>query len=373
MPAASIAYTSSVAMAGTPPVPQTDKVITYASLPLAPVSLFAAGIDPGDAGAAFTYLWSVVDQPVDAGALFSDATSATPTFGPISAWGNYRLMCVVTSNGVGGASSSSYVSAPKTAFVTLRVKSALLSLEKPAKFERDWQVDSRQAIQKAEDTAYALANQTIAKHDVSTATGALLDLLCDGSLAESAPGVALHVHGAGSMPLAKWVGAAPSQFGAVKLAELPVDALEPLAINVERLPLTAFVDGTPTAIGYLPGVIKPPVVVVGTIRAHCRFYCPEALKVTDWSVALEDGGLMAGTYTFKLYVGTAAEWAAGTPTDTGLVVTGSAGADNVPMTLTQTGQTLAVLAARWLGIVCTAAPASPGGQMTGTVMTHRGV
>ena len=79
----SIAYTSSSGMTFTPPTPPaglTDVIIDLSSLslPVATVDVYAAGLDPTDNAATFTYLWSVVSQPIGGWREIRAPSNASP-------------------------------------------------------------------------------------------------------------------------------------------------------------------------------------------------------------------------------------------------------------------------------------------------------
>lgn len=372
--AASIAYTSSAPMVFTPPTPPvglSDVVIDLngGSLGTSP-DVYGAGLDPGDNAATFTYVWSLVDRPAGSVAALTSSTSAHTTFGPIDVWGNYRLMLVVTSSGVGGASEANILKAPATAFLTVRVKEALYGLQKPARFEREWQVPVREYADDIVAVRTQLDGtrvQDLAGVVAALATSTNLNKLFDNS---SVGGY--HRHTSADLPKA---GAAA--FGIVETSDSPLDGSNPQALNRDRISLTAFVDGTPTEAGYAAGIVTVPITRAGTtgIRPACLFYVKEAWTLLRLSLALADGGLSSGTdYAFALYSGTATQWKTGTPTViASTAVTGAAATDNAPLLLDSGAIEEALTADTWLGLVCTAAPDPAGGQMTVTATVERRV
>lgn len=162
MPAKTIAYASAAVLPANPVPANTateDKVIDLSigqgPLPVASVQLYGGARDPNDNGATFTWAWAILDKPAGSAAALSNATTQNPTFGPIDIWGNYRLQMVATSSGLGGASEGNKLKSPKTANVTVRVKSVKKALQKSAKWERDWFGPARDQTQAVEELAAA--------------------------------------------------------------------------------------------------------------------------------------------------------------------------------------------------------------------------
>lgn len=151
------------------------------------------------------------------------------------------------------------------------------------------------------------------------------------------------------------------------------DVLEDLASSIAvGLPYTvhATADGTPTWLGYQPGSIE---LAQPAPRAHMMFYFKDATEILSWSWFLGDAGLAAESYSFKLYAGTAGNWQAYAPNElANSVGTGSPANDNYPKGVTVTPNSpWAVAAGTWVGVVCTAAPSAPGGQLSATLQVRR--
>lgn len=373
----SIAYTSSSGMTFTPPTPPaglTDVIIDLSSLslPVATVDVYAAGLDPTDNAATFTYLWSVVSQPIGGTqGAFTSTTSAHTTFGPISSWGNYRLMCVVTSSGAGGASEANILKAPATAFLTIRVKEAKYGLQKPAKFEREWQTPVREYADKILAVKAQLDGTRI--QDLSGVSGANATSVNLNKLFDGTNVAGYHAHGAGDLPLAS--GTAK---GIASLSRAPADALNPVALNSDQVVFSAFVDGTPTVAGYTPGQVSVPAPRAGTtgLRPCCLFKVPEDMTLLYAAAQLGDGGHNTVGYQFKLYKGSVSDWMTGTPTEITSATAGLNGGttnSGEPLLLSASGLSDALSGGSLVGLVCTTAPSPAGGQMTVQILAERRV
>lgn len=365
-----VAYTSSLA---NPIAAQVDKVFDLAvdALPLPNTQLFGDAIDSGDPTPIFTWAWTLLAKPVGSAAALQVATAQNPTVQGLDTWGNYRFMLVATNTDNGNATSEANpLKAPSTAFVTIRVKGAKSQAQKLAKGERNWHAPYGDLVQKVEDLGSSVGPHAIATHtDVANTTGADLDILTGGGYAQKAPALtAYHKHKGAHVDVAGT--GAP---GVLLLDEAPADVLNPKAITQDRITYSAFVDGTPTAQGYLPGQIGQPTVVVGAVRPLCAWYFNDAQTIHSWAALMCDAGPAAGSYTFELYSGTLAQFKAGTLTAlvaSGIVV--QPAGDNEPGGATVAGP-WDILSGRIVAVVCTAAPAARGGQLAVTISARRKV
>jgi hypothetical protein len=349
---ATIAYTSG---APNPKVAQSDITLAQSALPVANQQLFGDAEDVGNAGATFTWKWYLLDKPSAATTAFIDPdTTQNPLVGPFDVWGNYLFLLVATSNMAGGASEGNRLKAPQTAFVQVRVQSNTFLLEKPAKWARKWTDLYRTFVDKFQ-------NHTILEHvDVATATGAKLDKLCDGSLAEDPVGVPMHVHGPGSFTVAT-----TAAVGTVKLRSTPVNALAPVVLNREPYLINVTVDGSTTEEGFLPMQVVPqPLAPNLGINPHAVVVLPDDVVIQSIRLTMVDGGDGVGDYEFAFYKGSSADWSAGTPTlIAGANILGAATGHNIWFGGYVPAGGLSITPKNYLGIVCVSAPEVAGGRL----------
>lgn len=345
---ATIAYTST---AINPKLAQVDLVLAQAALPLANTRLYGDAEDVGNPAAAFTWKWYLLDKPSTATTAFIDPdTSQNPLVGPFDVWGNYLFLLVATSDMAGGASEGNRLKAPQTALVQVRVQSNTFTLEKPARWARKWTELYWKLVDKFQ-------SHTILEHvDVNTATGAKLDKLCDGSLAEDPLGTPMHVHGASA-----FTPATMADLGVVKLSTTPIDPANPVVLNAIPYAVSGHSDGSITAHGYLPGQIVPQA---GN-KPHALVYIPYTAPLDSIEIMLADGGDGAGNYTFDIYIGSAAQWLAGTQTlVVGATISAGSTAHGVWWGSYVFIPNLSHGLKPWIGVVCTNAPAVPGSKMS---------
>jgi len=347
-----IAYTSS---APNPKIAQADLILSQAALPLANTQLFGDADDVGNPGAAFTWKWYLLDKPSTATTVFIDPdTTQNPLVGPFDVWGNYLFLLVATSNMAGGISEGNRLKAPQTAFVQVRVQSNTFTLEKPARWSRKWTELYWKLVEKFQ--AHTILEHT----DVAVATGAKLDKLCDGSLAEDPAGVPMHVHGGSSVAVAT-----TTAVGTTKLRSTPVNALAPVVLNREPYLVNVTVDGSTTENGYVPGIIVPQTPLPGiTVLPHCVVLIPADAVISSIGVMLMDGGAGVGDYEFAFYKGTSAAWSAGTPTlIAGANILSASTSNGIWFAQYVPAGGLNITPDNYLGVVCVSAPAIPGGRL----------
>lgn len=132
-----IVYTSS---APNPQSSQIDFTIDLSNGETLPQSqqFYAAAVDTVNAGASFSYSWTLLQKPEGSVASLSGQLTATPTLNNVDAFGNYRLFCIARNTSTNETSEVSIIAAPNSAFCHARVLSETLGLEKPATGERDW-------------------------------------------------------------------------------------------------------------------------------------------------------------------------------------------------------------------------------------------
>lgn len=164
--------------------------------------LYGGGSDSSDPSAAFTFSWSIVHRPSTSNAALDDVALQNPTLGAVDVWGNYLLFLIVTNSATGQTSETDPLAAPQSAFVTVRVQSEELGLEKPAAGERDWYTIAHQWVDTIEDHEGRL--------DTLEADTTDLNELTDVTLGTLTSGEALLYNGA------QWVnGAVASQLDAL--------------------------------------------------------------------------------------------------------------------------------------------------------------
>lgn len=372
------------------------------------ITLTGAGTADGSATIA-SYKWYIISQPPEGTATLSSSTAQNPTFGPISKWGNYRLMLVVTDS-AGVTSATDPLLAPDSAFATVRVRGpnvklaaypgdpSAIGLVKPATTERNWHDEYWELVEAVSNNA---ERWPVLEHtDVANATGPNLDELVSGDF------TVLHKHEGDS------IGAATTGTGGgIRVADSPVDATRPKAVNYEYFVYTAQVWGS-FYIDLRNGITTPlPYWIAATdtssltgsgqggqwtqdglthtvARPHCMFTLPKTsasanLTMDLWQVTVNmaDSGWQAGgsgTYVFKVVEGPASEWAANALIDGsgGLVtkhtITGSVGTARSPLSIDSYVGGSVQLSDAHFGLVCTAAPTQLGGGMSVTiVLRHR--
>lgn len=184
-----IAYASGAA---NPVSSQSDYIVNLNGGDTLPTTagLFGGGADSNDPSAVFSFSWSVLRRPPTSNAALSDSAVQNPTLGAVDVWGNYLLFLIVTNQATGETSETDPIAAPSTAFVSVRVQSLELGLEKPSAGERDW--NSRawawvDAIEDHEDRVDALEALSLVSD---------LDDLSDVTLSTLTSGQALVYNGA---------------------------------------------------------------------------------------------------------------------------------------------------------------------------------
>lgn len=287
------------------------------------VALDGTDSTPGTGGTAIaSYLWTCLDKPDGSAADFDDPTLATPTFGPIEDWGNYRLMLVVTDNAtpVAGSSEASEYLAPDEAFMVVRVTATDTALQNPAAGERNASGILKSWGQRLKALGASIASLTIEALGSSTLK-TKLTTLTDGS---SAAGY--HTHGAADLPKAT-TGA----LGGVKLAEAPVDAANPRAVTQDRMPWHVHIARSFTAAGW-KDTVAPLDTTGGLSSAHAALVLHEDCKVARVSACTRDGGIAATATVLKLYECSTVQYLGNTITSGTLIdtITVQAGTNHHP-------------------------------------------
>lgn len=339
------AYASSNATPLTnPSVPYVIDLEAGDSYP-ASITLYGAGEDTTDPAATFTYQWTLLDPaPASADApTLAGATTSTLTVTNVAAWRNYRFFLQVTSS-TGTSSESSSALAKDQAFVTVQVKSEHAGLTKPAIGERNWYTAAKEWVEEIDTLAEAPPAHTIASHSDTTATGAELDLLTGGAIAEDGSQNALHQHRGTHIPVATHTAR-----GTVQLEENVGTDVPAVLVN-ERITFTGGADFSLDGTGGKVDFIREQLVGSNK-RPHVLFYAKEDLTITEYNVTLLDGGLSTVTTKFDLlFAADAAAVNAGTFVEQNSKASLSASTNYYTTTDTVTGLSLAVTAGQFFGI-----------------------
>lgn len=373
MPTQTLAYASTQV---NPAASQIPKLIDLAvtNLPVASVNLYGAGVD-GNAGVHnYTYHWTVVFKPAGSAAALSNANAQNPTFGPIDLQGTYLFRLCATSDGAGGASDDNQLTCPTACTIRIATQDAVFDdLQMPADYQRKWgQLLRNYALnlRYTWDVMKEIRLDDLKDMIIVDATLKFQQLVQGGHATFG--GNALHLHTGAQIDVATPVSA--GHLGVVLVEETALDAGNPVAINAERVAYTALVDGTPTLAGYRVGEISTPKPNVGTTRANALFYvADDNMTLKDIAFALMDSGSVAGPdYNFAIFRGVEADWAAGTPTDTGVFMTAVTATDGAPLVYHK-AVNFPLTKGWYIGVVCTTFPTTPGNGLTVTLTAHRNV
>ena len=339
------AYASSNATPLTnPSVPHIIDLEAGDSYP-ASITLYGAGEDTTDPAATFTFQWTLLDPaPASADApTLAGATTSTLTVTNVAAWRNYRFFLQVTSS-TGTSSESSSSVARDQAFVTVQVKSEHAGLTKPAIGERNWYTSAKEWVEEIDTLAEAPPAHTIAFHSDTTATGAELDLLTGGAIAEDGSQTALHQHRGTHIPVATH-----TTRGTVQLEENVGTDVPAVLVN-ERITFTGGADFSLDGTGGKVDFIREQLVGSNT-RPHVLFCAKEDLTITEYNVTLLDGGLASEITKFDLlFAANAAGVNAGTFTEQNTLTTVQASTNYYTTTDTATGLSLSVSAGQFFGV-----------------------
>lgn len=145
-----IAYASGLP---NPTVSQTNAQIDLQGGAVLPTTqaLYGAGVDTNDAGASFSFSWTLLRKPTGSAAALNSTTVASPTLENIDIWGNYLLFLIVTNSGTGETSETDPLRAPNSAFTAVEVLGEQLQLQKPAAGQRDWNAKAWDWVEAIED------------------------------------------------------------------------------------------------------------------------------------------------------------------------------------------------------------------------------
>lgn len=320
----------------------------------------------------WTWTWTILDDDSPTGAatlssaVVQDPTVITPT------WRNVRLFLITQNATTTEYSEQDPLLAPDSAFVTVRVLSTTAGLEKLAAGERNYHDKLHTLVAQVETDAGGVGTHTVASHSDTTATGAELETLTDGSNATG-----LHIHAGTDVGVAT-----TTTSGGVTLEDTGTGSAK--VITRERIVLQGSADSSRISSGLAAGQIVPATyetdqAVSGGV-AHLIWRAEEDLTLTSWSICLSDGGKSSAThpYKFRLGVASTANAAANAWSDLGAELTGSAVSDGLPLLLTGS-LSYSLTAGDFLGVFCLAAPRyvadgeSPGGALSAQIFTRREV
>lgn len=142
--------------------------------------LYGGGVDLNDPAASFSFSWTILRRPSGSGAALNDNATQNPTLGSIDQWNNYRLFLIVTNTATGVSSEIDPLLAPASAFVTVRVQSLELGIEKPATGERDWQSKAYAWVDAIEDHESRIDDLEAQGHNLNDLLDVTLGTLTTG-------------------------------------------------------------------------------------------------------------------------------------------------------------------------------------------------
>lgn len=333
---------------------------------------------------SWSWSWTIIDTDASTPATLSSNTVQNPTT-TVSTWRNALIFLIVTNTNTSESSETDPTLAPDSAFVVARVLSSNAGIQKFAAGERNWTGDVHEWAQAIEDEAAApIPPHDIIDHaDVTTATGAELDVLVSGGYAELPASNALHTHKGIHVDVAT-----PLSFGVVTLEEAADVPASPRVITHERIVLQGRAEVSRVAASGLTLGILPRNYPAGDLIASggplCIWKIEETLSIVGLSIILNDGGSAsaATAYRFALVRG-ASQSAVETLTWSTLpglaTPVGSPPSDHAPLVLSATpGTAPTAPAGQYLALLCLAAPKVSEGDQYGSglscqVFTRRAV
>jgi len=356
-----IAYAAANADPVNNPLVDGEVDLATASTPVS-VALYGAAVDTEDAGAVFSFAWTLLDPT--SGPVLSATDTQNITVSNISAWHNIRLHLVATNTATSETSETDILVAPSASFVEIRVLSALKGIQKVAKGSRSW----HPALELWAD-AIETPSTLNALSDVTSATGAELDVLRGGALAEVS-GSALHTHTGAHI-----ADATTTSAGVVQLEDASDATGTPRVVTQERIVLSGLATTSTTRNGTRYDDISD-ISGVGEDVPHIYFINARSdIKIRAYTVAMTNSGPTSDTFKFQLRSATPAEFLAadmGTLIDE-LSITPSAGAPTLNTVTLSPAVT--VSAGDVVGVVVSQSPAngSGGASLSLTIEATRSV
>ena len=327
--------------------PSEPAIVTQASLPALP-QLYGDAVDTLDGAPVWVWTWSIISTNYT-GAPSITTPAAQNTTVTVDEWVNIRLFLVAENTNSGATSETDPSLAPDSAFVVIRVTSVNAVIERLSDGERNFidNLDTWPTV--IENLSIAPPAHTIASHSDTTATGAELETLTDGSNATG-----LHTHAGTDI-----TQAAVGVYGVVKLEENGTGTAT--VITKERLLMTGSTFSSPTS----GGINTDDIVDYGAASintGHFWWHVDEDMELEAATIVMNDGGLAApgAQYEFRVYAGTLAEFIAGAEVDISGLLTGVPANNNEPMEITVSGLTGGVTAGDLVKVVCTQAPTTKG-------------
>lgn len=345
--------------------PLVDGEIDLASVATpASITLYGDAVDTEDGSASFSFAWTLLD-PTDSGAVLSSTTTQNITITNITAWHNLRLHLVATNTATSATSETDVLLAPSASFVEVRVLSENRGIQKIAKGSRSW----HPALAEWADAIETAPNLNELS-DVTNATGAELDILRGGALAESG-GSALHTHAGAHIS-----NATTTTAGVVQLEEASDATGTPRVITQERIVLTGHTTSSTESDGTRHNEIVK-ISGAGEVIPHVyHVISRHDITIHAYTVAMTESGPTTDNYKFNLMRGTSAEFAASTMSTQLDTVTINASAAHAPILVTRTlSPAVTVSAGDVIGLQISASPTagSGGGSLSVTIEATRSV
>lgn len=344
--------------------PLEDGEIDLASVATpASITLYGDAVDTEDGGASFSFAWTLLD-PTNSGAVLSSTTTQNITITNITAWHNLRLHLVATNTATSATSETDVLLAPSASFVEVRVLSENRGIQKIAKGSRSW----HPALELWADAIETAPNLN-ALNDVTNATGAELEVLRGGALAEVS-GSALHTHAGSHI-----ADATTTTAGVVQLEEASDATGTPRVITQERIILS----GVVTTSTESDGTRHDEIIDIsggGEQIPHIYFAITKYdIKINAYTVAMTESGA-GGSYTFNLMGANATQFRASTMPEQLDGFTATPSAANAPILETRTlSPAVEVSAGAVVGLFISSSPAagSGGGSLSLTIEATRSV
>lgn len=355
-----IAYASANADPINNPTDDPEIDLASASLP-ASVQIYGDAVDTLNQGASFSWAWSLLDSDAGNVPTLSSTTTQNITVSGISAWHNIRLHLVATNTATSETSETDILLAPTASFVEIRVLSENQGIQKPAKGSRSWHPVLELWADSIEDPNLALNDL----NDVTTATGAQIDILVSGNDAVQG-GSALHTHEGDHVAQATNTTA-----GVVQLEEASSAVGAPRVITRERIVFSATTGRTVVA----NGVMYEEVIAPQDSHPMSPFiFSRSPLVIRAFSVALANCGTTTHAYDFELVTGSASAYVGRSMSSASATLTLTPASAGIPLTGTlDLGAGVSVSAGTVFGVAVMDSPAQgSGGQiLTVTIEAER--
>jgi len=335
-----IAYASAHADPINNPIEDAEIDLSTATLP-ASVTLYGDAVDTADPTASFSWTWTLLDPTTGTVPTLSSTTTQNITVSNISAWHNIRLRLIATNSATSETSETDVLLAPSASFVEIRVLSERASIQKPAKGSRSW----HPVLEAWADAIETPALSTTDLSDISSATGAQLDILVSGSDAVSG-GTALHTHEGAHID-----HATTTAVGVIQLEEASSAVGAPKTLTRERITFT----GTTGRVLSPSGVIEEIITTGITNPASAFIFSRSDLVVRSYSASLATCGTSTDPYELKFVMGSVSDYQT-------LSMTVPAG-QNLTLTPTGTNQPLAGTTSLGAGLTI------PAGHVFGLAVT----